>query len=158
MLFQSSAIVDVIHVMMLGNTVLPIFIKQSKLSSFIILVYYFNCCCTVAITVVGCVVAICVGCWYGEYVFTSCCGLCCFWKLKCGDLLTCGDLPLVFFGLVLYFTEKFHCLIRKGQKVFLLLVFNLGVEIVAELSWTWSGVLTCTQKCGNHRPHLLELI
>ena len=26
--------------------------------------------------------------WYGEYVFTSCCGLCCFWKLKC-DVLHC---------------------------------------------------------------------
>ena len=54
--------------------------------------------------------------WYGEYVFTSCCGLCCFWKLKCGGLLTCGDLSLAFFGLVLYFTEKLHHLIPEGQK------------------------------------------
>ena len=69
-------------------------------------------------------------------------------------LLTCGDLSLAFSGLVLYFTEKFHCVIPEGQKVSL-----LQVEKVAELlSWTWSGVLTCTQKCGNHRPHLLELI
>ena len=27
-----------------------------------------------------------------NYVFMSCCGLCCFCKLKCGDLLTCCDL------------------------------------------------------------------
>ena len=42
-------------------------------------------CCTLAITVTGSPVAVCVGCttgmetgwsfWYGEYVFTSCCGL-----------------------------------------------------------------------------------
>ena len=75
----------------------------------------------------------------------------CFWKLKCGGLLTCGDLFLAFFGLVLYFTEKLYCLIPEGQKVSLLHVFNLTVEIVAErLSWTWSGVLMCTQKCGNN--------
>ena len=62
--------------------------------------------------------------WNGEYVFTSSCGLCCLWKLKCGGLLTCGDLSLAFFGLVLYFTEKLYSI----------------VEIVAErLSWTWSG-------------------
>ena len=96
---------------------------------------------------------------YGEYVFMSCCGLYCFWKLKCGDLLTFGDLSLAFFGLVLYFTERLHCLIPDGQTLSLFQVFNLRVEIVAErLSWTWSGVLTCTQKCGNHQPHLLELI
>ena len=74
-------------------------------------------------------------CWsfrYGEYVFTSCCGLCCFWKLKCGDLLICGDLSLAFFGLVQYFTEKLHCLIPESQKVSHLQVFNLRVEIVAE--------------------------
>ena len=89
--------------------------------------------------------------WYGEHVFISCCGLCCFWKLKCGDLLSCCDLSLAFFGLVLYFTEKFHSLIPEGQKVSLLEVFNLRVEIVSErLSWTWSVVLMCTQKCGNH--------
>ena len=71
----------------------------------------------------------------------SCCGLCCLWKLKCGDLLCHCDLSLAFFGFVLYFTEKFHCLIPEGQKVLLLQLFNLGVEIVAEqLSWTWSGV------------------
>ena len=50
--------------------------------------------------------------------------------LKCGDLLTCGDLSLVFFGLVLYFTEKLHCLIPEGQKVSLLQVFNIRVKIV----------------------------
>ena len=33
---------------------------------------------------------------------------------SCGDLLTFGDLSLVFFGLVLYFTEKLHCLIPEG--------------------------------------------
>ena len=53
------------------------------------------------------------------------------WKLKCGDLLTCGDLSLAFFGLVLYITRKFHCLIPGGQKVSLLQVFNLRVEIAA---------------------------
>ena len=37
-------------------------------------------------------------------------------------------------------------------------MFNLRVEIIAELSWTWSRVLTYTQKCGNYRPHLLKLI
>ena len=62
----------------------------------------------------------------------SCCGLCCFWKLKCGDLLSCCDLYLVFFGLVLYFTEKFHCLIPEGQKVSIIQVFNLIVKIVTE--------------------------
>ena len=62
----------------------------------------------------------------------SYCGLCCFWKLKCGNLLTCCDLSLVFFSLVLYFTEKFHCLIPEGQKVLLLQVSNLRVEIVEE--------------------------
>ena len=57
------------------------------------------------------------------------------------------------------FTDKFHCLIPEDQKVSLLQVFNLGVDIVGErLSWTWSGVLTCTQKNWNHRPHLLTLI
>ena len=67
-----------------------------------------------------------------------------------GDLLTCCDLSLAFFGLVLYFTEKFHCLIPEGQKVSLLQVFNLRVDIDAErLSWTWYGVLMCTQKYGN---------
>ena len=60
------------------------------------------------------------------------CGLCCFWKLKCGDLFTCGDLSLAFFGLVLYFTEKLHCLIPEGKKVLLLQVFNLRVEVFAE--------------------------
>ena len=80
----------------------------------------------------------------------SCCGLCGFWKLKCGSQLSCGDLSLVFYGLVLYFTEKLHCLIPEGQKVSLLQVFHLRVEIVEEqLSWTWSGALTCTKKCGN---------
>ena len=84
---------------------------------------------------------------YGEYVFTCCCGLCCFWKLKCGDLLSCCDLSLTFFGLSLYFTEKFHCLIPKGQKDSLLQVLNLGMEIVAErLSWTWISFLMCTPK------------
>ena len=52
-----------------------------------------------------------------------------------------------------------HCLIPEGYKVPVFKMFNLRVEIVAErLSRTWSGVLMCTQKCGNHRPHLLELI
>ena len=60
----------------------------------------------------------------------SCCGQCCFWKLNCGDMLSCCDLFLVFFGLVLYFTENFHCFIPEGQKVSLLQVFNLRVEIV----------------------------
>ena len=41
---------------------------------------------------------------HGKYVFTSCCGVCCFRKLKYADLLTCCDLSLVFFGLVMYFT------------------------------------------------------
>ena len=31
-----------------------------------------------------------------------------------GDLLTCGDLCLAFFGLVLHFTEKLHCLVPEG--------------------------------------------
>ena len=63
------------------------------------------------------------------------------------DLLTCSDLSPAFFGLVLYFTQKLHCLIPEGKKVSLFKVFNLGVEIIAEqLSWTWSGVLTCTEK------------
>ena len=62
----------------------------------------------------------------------SSCGLCCFWKLKCGDMWTSCDLSLAFFGVVLYFTEKFHCLIPESQKVSLLQVFNLRVEIVAE--------------------------
>ena len=35
-------------------------------------------------------------------------------NLICGDLLTFGDLSLAFFGIVLYFTEKLHCLIAKG--------------------------------------------
>ena len=84
---------------------------------------------------------------YCEDVFMSCCGLCCFWKLKCFDLLSCCDLSLAFFGLVLYSTQKFHCLIPVGQKVSLLQVFNLGVEIAAErLSWSWSSILTCTQE------------
>ena len=34
--------------------------------------------------------------------------------------------------LVLYSTKKFHCLIPEGPKVWLLQMFNLGVEIVAE--------------------------
>ena len=34
----------------------------------------------------------------------------------------------------------------------------LSKSITEQLSWTWSRVLMCTQKCGNHRPHLLELI
>ena len=62
----------------------------------------------------------------------SCCGLCCFWKWKCGDLLSCCDLSLKFFGLVLNATKKFPCLISEGQKVLLFQVFNFGVEIVAE--------------------------
>ena len=55
---------------------------------------------------------ICVGCTTGinfrnsEYAFTFSCGVCFFWKLKCGGMLTCADLSLVFSGLVLYFTEK----------------------------------------------------
>ena len=66
-----------------------------------------------------------------EYVISSCSGLCCFWNLKCGDLLTCSNLSLLFFSLALYFTQQ----------------LRLGVEIIAErLSWTWSWVLTCTQK------------
>ena len=65
-----------------------------------------------------------------EYVFKSCCGLCCFWNLKCSDLLSCCDLSLAFFGLVLYSTKKFHC--PQAQKALLLQVFNLGVEIFAE--------------------------
>ena len=70
---------------------------------------------------------------------------CVAWKFKCGDLLTCGDLSLALFDLVLYFTEKLHCLIPESQKVSFLQVLYLRVEIVAErLSWTWSGVLTCT--------------
>ena len=32
----------------------------------------------------------------------------------CGDLLTCGDLSLAFFGLVLYFTEKLQCVVPEG--------------------------------------------
>ena len=32
----------------------------------------------------------------------------------CGDLLTFGDLSPAFFGLVLCFTEKLHCLIPEG--------------------------------------------
>ena len=32
----------------------------------------------------------------------------------CGDLLTCGDFSLVFFSLLLYFTEKLHCVIPEG--------------------------------------------
>ena len=80
----------------------------------------------------------CLSFWYSEYVFTSYCGLWCFWKLKCGDLLTFADLFLAFFGLILYFTEKLHCLIPEGQKVSPHQVFNLRLEIVAEqLSWTW---------------------
>ena len=46
--------------------------------------------------------------------------------------LSCCDLSLAFFDLVLYSTKKLHCLIPEGQKVLLLQVFNLGVEIVAE--------------------------
>ena len=87
---------------------------------------------------------------YGEYVFSSCCGLCCFWNLECGDLLACKDLSLAFFGLVLYFTERLHCLIPEGKKISLFKVFYLGAEIIAEqLSWTWSGP---------HGPHLMELV
>ena len=84
---------------------------------------------------------------YGEYVFSSCGGMCCFWNLKCGDLLTHSDLSLAFFSLVLYFTQKLHCLIPEVKKVSIFKEFNLGVEIIAErLSFTWSGVLTCTEK------------
>ena len=110
-------------------------------------------CCTLAITVAGCVVATqrlhnwyrdWLSIQYGDYVFMSCCGLCCFWKLKCRDLLSCCDLSLAFFSLVLY---------PEVQKVSLLQVFNLRVEIIAEqLSWT------LRQKIRNHRLHLLELI
>ena len=46
------------------------------------------------------------------YVFTSSCGLCCLWKLKCGGLLTCGDRSLAFFDLVLYFTEKLDSIVE----------------------------------------------
>ena len=96
---------------------------------------------------------------YREDVFTSCCGLCRFWKLKCCDLLSCCDLSRAFFSLVLYSNKKFHCLIPEGQKVSLLQVFNLGLVIVAEqLSWTWSRVLMSSQKPENHQPHLLKLI
>ena len=56
-----------------------------------------------------------------------------FWKL------ICGDLSPSFFGLVLYFTQKFHCLIPEGQKVSLLQVFNLRVKIAAE---RLSGVIS----------------
>ena len=55
----------------------------------------------------------------------------CAWKFKCGDLLNCCDLSLAFFGLVLYSTKMFHCFIPEGQKVLILQVFNLRVEIVA---------------------------
>ena len=95
--------------------------------------------CTFAITVAGCgsaeLAAQLVWNWlssqYGEDVFMSCGGLCCFWNLKSCDLLTFCDLSFVFFGLVLYSTKKFHCLIQ-GQKVSVPQVFNLGVELVAE--------------------------
>ena len=58
----------------------------------------FDGCCTLAITVTGCVVAVCVGC-------------------TTGDLLTFCDLSLSFFSLVLYFTEKLHYVIPEGLKV-----------------------------------------
>ena len=58
-------------------------------------------------------------------------------------LFTFCDFSLAFFGLVLYFTEKLHCLIPEGKKVSFFKMFNLRVERVAErLSRTWSGVLT----------------
>ena len=70
-----------------------------------------------------------------------------------------SDLSLAFFGIVLYFTQKLLCLIPEGKKVSLFKVFNLGVEIIAEnLSWNWSGVLTCNEKIGHHGPHLLALV
>ena len=46
-------------------------------------------------------------------------------KVQMCGLLTCGDLSLAFFSHVLYFTEKFHCLIPESQKVSLLQVFSV---------------------------------
>ena len=86
---------------------------------------------------------------------------CCLWKLESCNLskLSCCDLSLPFFGLVLYSTKKFCCHIPGCQKVLLLQVFNLGVEIVAEwLLGILSRILLCTQETLNHRLHLLELI
>ena len=53
--------------------------------------------------------------------------------------MSCGDLSLAFFGLVLYFTEKLHCVIPEGKKISLLQVFNLRVDTcrktVLDLEW-----------------------
>ena len=65
----------------------------------------------------------------------SCPAVACFWKLKCGDLLTCGDQSLAFFGLVLYFTEKLHCVIPEGQKVSLLQVFRFNGDSCRTTVW-----------------------
>ena len=71
----------------------------------------------------------------GEYVFTSCCGLCCLWKLKCGDLLTCCDLSLLCSSASYCISLRSFTVSFLKVKKSLLQVFNLRVETVLDLQW-----------------------